>query len=187
MLNTNKYDWIMKLKLKELTKMTLLDMLKEEKNTKSELEEKLSTFKGMEIMLDEKEVGLLMEKIMGYLSDKVYDLMHYRVCFSPKFEQLPIEENPEGKIPLSKKKVASFFETIQSINATKTYSMTLEGKSIDEIEKEHLRIGDYVAELIRGRDKKTNILYAQKKVARLCSLINEMLYMVCYTRDISLF
>lgn len=170
----------MKLTLKSLTKTTLLEMLEEEKMAKGELEEKLSTFKGMEIMLDEKEVGLLLEKIMGYLSDKVFNLTHYRVSLPLMYALLPVEENPEGKIPISKEIAAAFFDAILSINTFKTVSMTIDGASYEETEKEHLRIGDYIAELIRGRDKKTKVLYVQKKVKRLCSLINEMLYMVCY-------
>lgn len=170
----------MKLTLKSLTKTTLLEMLEEEKKAKGELEEKLSTFKGMEIMLDEREVGLLLEKIMGYLSDKVFNLMHYRVSLPLMYALLPVEENPEGKIPISKEKATAFFDTIQSINSFKTISMTIDGASYEEAEKEHLKIGEYMAELIQGRDRKTKILFLQKKVARLCYLINEMLYMVCY-------
>lgn len=107
----------MKLRLKKISKLSLMDMLNDEKNKKKgELEEKLETLKGLDLVLDNREVGLLLDKVMNYVSVIVFDYMKLSFSLPSKYNILAVEEITDNDIIVSQKKAHEFLQTIHSIN-----------------------------------------------------------------------
>lgn len=184
----------MNLRLEKNAKQSLMDMLKDENKRKGDLEEKLETFKGLNLELDNKEVGMLLDKVMNCVSVKVFNYLKLKFSLPINYKELPAKEITDNDITVSLNKAHEFLQIIHSINMSNSLNQayediamgkTYEVPSLEEMEKEMLHTGDLLAELIIARDKKTSKLFIDKDTDKICRLLNESLYIASHYHFVS--
>lgn len=184
----------MNLRLEKNAKQSLMDMLKDENKRKGDLEEKLETFKGLNLELDNKEVGMLLDKVMNCVSVKVFNYLKLKFSLPINYKELPAKEITDNDITVSLNKAHEFLQIIHSMNMSNSLNQayediamgkTYEVPSLEEMEKEMLHTGDLLAELIIARDKKTSKLFIDKDTDKICRLLNESLYIASHYHFVS--
>lgn len=175
----------MKLRLEKNAKQSLMDILKDESKKKGDLEEKLESFKDLVLELDNKEVGMLLNKVMNCVSVKVFNYLKLKFSHPINYKELPAKEITDNDITVSLNKAHEFLQIIHSMNMSNSLNQayediamgkTYEVPSLEEMEKNMLHTGDLLGELIIARDKKTSKLFIDKNTDKICRLLNEALY-----------
>ena len=179
----------MKLRLEKNAKQSLMDILKDENKKKGDLEEKLESFKGLVLELDNKEVGMLLNKVMNCVSVKVFNYLKLKFSLPINYKELPAKEIAANDITVNLNKAHEFLQIIHSMNMSNSLNQayediamgkTYEVPSWEEMEKDMLHTGDLLGELIIARDKKTSKLFIDKNTDKICRLLNEALYIASH-------